>query len=156
MKKFTLESVRVLDLSLVLDSIPTRELPSIKEIRIVNLTVDDLNALIKPLKEAFDVLTNKKNEAIKPYREAYAEKVKEDLSKEDLAAFAKQGDEKFTLENDFSADNEKIKELGKVEVEVELSDEKLGVVKTFFTKYGPQFISDKKIIITICDALGID
>lgn len=157
MQKFKLPSVRVLELSSVVDGLQAKDLATLKDIRLNVSIVNDLNSFIKDLSNAYSDLNAAQVDALKPFQEKFKEQ-SVGLNEEEKSKLADVLNKEFKDANDskFVEMGKKIEELGKVEIEVELGDEKMSKLKEWVGKFGPEKYLDKKVFVNVCDALGIE
>ena len=157
MQKFSLKSIRVVELAQVMDSIQPKDLATSKDIRLNVGLVNDLNEVNKELATKVADLNVKRDEIAKPYREEFAKKSAE-MNDEEKKALEAELNKKLNAElvEKFSAAQKEIDELSQKELEVELSDEKHAKLKEWVEKYGKERYTDNKVMVEVFDALGIE
>lgn len=157
MRDVSLPLARLFELSVVVDSIPLKELGTAKDVRLVNNLVKDIRESCKGYADLQEALFSKQAECAKKYQEEYAAK-QEALDEEGRKVLSADLDRHLNIEikEKFGAEREALEEEGKVELKVELGDEKFSKLKEVFEKYGVEKYLNKEVYIQVADAFGIE
>ena len=159
MQSFALPMQRVYELVTVVDSIPLKDLGTIKDIRLTTNLIKDLRDTCTEFATKNEDLAVKQAEIAKKYQEEYAEKRDSgEVSEAELKVLAREMDEKLNAEikEKLGTETEVLQSEGEAEVKVDLSDEKHSKLKELFSKYAAEKYLSKKVFIQVADALGAE
>lgn len=157
MQKLKLPSVRLYELSAVLDNIPPKEFVDLKEIRLASGIVKDLQEGSKEYTDEMTDLLVKQQGLLKEYQARFNEETKELEQKEKDEYVAKMNaDFQAEVRKKFKKEFDETDKLALKECEIELSDEKHAKLKDFFQKKGKDSYTKKEALIEVADALGIE
>ena len=138
MKSVKLKAIRVNEVAQLVDAIPTKDLGTMKEIRLASCIVKDLHKSIGELAEKASDLRVKQNELLKAegFSERFAEETKDKTDEEKKEVEAKINLEfQMLVAEKFKDELAELDELNKAEVEVELGNEEFEKLKELFEKY---------------------
>jgi len=160
MQKIKLQSIRIVELTNVVDAISSKDLSTVKDVRLnVNL-VEDLRKANQALTTMVEDFNVKRDAILKPYQQEYVEK-SQGLEEEEAKALSAELDKKMNEEQKevllaTKPAQEAIEAASKEVVEFELSDDKFAKLKEWVEKFGVAKFSNKKAFLEVCDALNIE
>lgn len=159
-QNFRLKAIRIVELSNLMESIPTKDLQIAKDIKLNVGLVNDLNEANKEIATKVSDLTVKRDTILKPYQVEFSEKAQglDEVARKELEQEIDkrlQVEQKNNLEALLPAQKE-IDELAQKEVVVELSDDKHAKLKEWFVKYAPEKNLDKKVFVEVANVLGVE
>jgi len=157
MQKVKLIAIRFHELATVIDSVPLSELKTTKEIRLSTNLVKDIVEGIKDYTEVFQSLQSKKLTLLPKYRLMFDQLPQEMSTAEKDAEAAKLNNElEAEAKQLFPEESAKLEEFATKELEIELSDEKMELLKSLFNTYGAKSYKSKAAYVQVADALGIE
>lgn len=158
MKSFTLKRIRVSELAQVIDQVQTKDLGTMKDIRLTNGIVKDLMKSVNELSEKSASLRVKQQDLLKEQgiRERFIEESK-DMNDDEKDAFGKKLDIEFQVlaGEKFKDEVVEIELLSAGEVEVSMGDEEHEKLKELFEKHCLVMYKIKDALIEVADALGL-
>lgn len=142
------------ELSTVIDSIPPKDLQTLKDIRLAAAIAKELQDSCKEYTEKVIAVNLKQQEVLKKYQ---AELKLEGLSKEEQEKIIAETNLKFQEEvgNKYGKEIMEANKFGEKECECELADDKFSKLKEIFEKYAVGFYTKKEALLIVAEALEL-
>lgn len=157
MQKLTLSSHLANTLSIALQQTDTRELSSIKDIRMLNKVINKLEEAIKDQKKEQEKLSEKQSKILKKIQEEFDTKAK-GKSDEERKQISTEVNAKAYIELEpIRVEAEKLTDkYKKKSVSVELTEDEHSFTKGHFENHTRKVFTDMEEILEVADAFGIE